>query len=180
MAEIILGQNKPEDTEWLDPKVLADGNILVENKMKLLNEPSDQRLNNVLGLLRDSRIIFPMTMILSDADKKRMAEAEEKKETFSPQDELSFGPDTVSGKNGKTFVPIFSQTLQIPNDYYESVQFARISMLKAIQLAHSVAGAEGLVLDPFTQPLELPFKIADVIPTIPSSIKPAEKPEENK
>lgn len=176
MAEELNGAKK-EDQEWLDPKYLADGNILIENKRKLLKEPSDKRLGNLLGLLRDSTLFIPMITVMSNEDKKRMEQAQKDKKEFVPQDELSFKPDTVTGKNGGKYIPVFSQRLQIPTDYLESVQFMPASSVMIVKIAHMVAKDDeeikGIVLDPFSEPLELPFKMADIIPTIPSSIKPA-------
>lgn len=162
------------DVEYLDPKELADGRIFNEYKEKLISDPSDKNLYNVLGLLRDSRVFLPMVTILSDADKARLAEAEKNGEQFEPKDPLEFAPDTVTTKDGGRFIPAFSQTLQIPNDYYETVQFMPIPVVKLVALAHKQEGTAGIVIDPFTKPLNLPFKMADIIPTIPSSIKPAE------
>lgn len=163
-----------EEKEYLDPRVLADGSILNQKKEELAKEPSNEKLYNLLGILRDSVVYIPMEMVLSDADKERMSHIKEG-EHFEPQDEMSFAPDTVKGKNDELFLPIFSQTKQIPEDYADNFQIMPIKAINCLKLAHGTDGVVGLVLDPFTTPLMLPYKMVDILPTIPTSIKPKEK-----
>lgn len=163
-----------EEKEYLDPRVLADGNILKEKKEELAKDPSNDKLYNLLGILRDSVVYIPMQMVLSDADKERMSKLKEG-EQFTPQDDMSFAPDTVKGKNDELYIPVFSQTQQIPQDYADNFQIMPIKSINCLKLAHGTDGVSGLVLDPFTTPLMLPYKMVDILPTIPSSLKPKEK-----
>ena len=47
-----------------------------------------------------------------------------------------------------------------------------VEAMQALRMAHAAGGLSGLVLDPFTDPVSLPFQTADIMVEMPSSLSP--------
>ena len=66
---------------------------------------------------------------------------------------------------------IFSQKEQIPEAYGAHFSLISLPALQCLSMAHGMEGVIGLVLDAFTQPLMLPFQVADLLPELPSHLE---------
>ena len=64
------------------------------------------------------------------------------------------------------------QTEQAPADYRRRFSVVSVEAMQALRMAHAAGGLSGLVLDPFTDPVSLPFQTADIMVEMPSSLSP--------
>ena len=159
--------------EYIDPKVLADGKMLLCLKADFIANQSYETLLPLLGCLRDSEIYLPAEAVMSAADEARLAAAKGKT-SFVNEDDICLSVDLLVAPDKTSWVPIFSQKEQIPKDYAEKHTVIKTDALHALELAHRAGTAEGLMLDAFTESVMLTFKVADVLRELPSHLPPRE------
>ena len=134
----------------VDPSVLEDGSLLLQMKERWLADSTDENFYGVLGCLRDSLVVVPV----------------------SESEEGKVRPDILQGSDGEYYFAVFSRKEQIPPEYASQVRCLRLPILRCLKLAHEAEGVAGLVLDAFTGPMLLPFEVADQLAKIPSNLKP--------
>lgn len=144
---------------------LKDGLVLLSLKHEYREAPDTDKLMKLLWFLKDSEIIVPMNVILSDDDQKWLD-----RHTLFPWtqkgwklgDEMTLEPDIVEDNEGGRAYPMFTNMAQLPDDYGEDFSYVKKSVVACVEEAKKMK-LEKLVLDPFTAPLSLPMDIADII-----------------
>ena len=156
---------------YVDPKSLESGAVLLLLKSRFIKDRGSETLFPLLGCLRDSVVHVPMQAILSEADQRRMA-AMKLGDTWRNRDPVRMRPDVLKMADGTVWFPIFSQIEQAPADYRRRFSVVSVEAMQALRMAHAAGGLSGLVLDPFTDPVSLPFQTADIMAEMPSSLSP--------
>lgn len=159
--------------EFVDAETLDDGKVLYTLKRMFLDEGTDETINALLGCLRDSVVKVPGKAVMSEADKKTFIEGIKKGvgATFTNESEIIFEPDILTDEDGNRAFPMFSCEDQIPEDYKQVVTMRDMYVIRCIQLAKADESLSGLVLDPFTEPVTIPFDIANIIDVKKSRIR---------
>ena len=147
---------------YVDPKTLESGAVLLLLKSRFIKDRGSETLFPLLGCLRDSVVHVPMQAILSEADQRRMA-AMKLGDTWRNRDPVRMRPDALKMADGTVWFPIFSQIEQAPADYRRRFSVVSVEAMQALRMAHAAGGLSGLVLDPFTDPVSLPFQTADIM-----------------
>lgn len=156
---------------YIDPKVLENGNVLRQLKQDLMENRTREDFISLLGCLRDSIVWVPVSAQISTRDQDSLTKAKAG-DIWTSQDEIRFRPDILLSPDQKRWFPIFSQKEQIPEEYVRSFSVIRLPALRCLNMAHNAEDIEGLVLDAFTIPLELPFGVADIMSKLESRLKP--------
>lgn len=144
---------------------LKDGLILLTLKHEYRKDPDTDKLMKLLWFLKDSEIIVPMNVVLSDDDQKwldRHSSFPWVQKGWKLGDKMQLEPDIVEDEKGRKAYPMFTNMAQLPDDYGEDFSYVKKSVISCIQEARRMK-LEKLVLDPFTAPLSLPMNIADII-----------------
>ncbi len=141
--------------EYVSPEALADGTALLVLKMKYLQTRDKRELFPLLNCLRDSWVFVPGDVMDSDGS-----------------DIIRMRPEFLTSRDGKRWLPIFSQAEQLPEEYRRRYSILRMDVPQCLEMAHAASDLSGIVLDAFTSPVTLPFEAADLIPQIPSMLKP--------
>lgn len=144
---------------------LKDGIVLLTLKHEYRKAPDTDKLMKLLWFLKDSEIIVPMNVVLSDDDQKwldRHVNSFWFQKGWKLGDEMTLEPDIVEDDKGGRAYPMFTNMAQLPDDYGENFSYVKKSVISCIQDARKMK-LEKLVLDPFTSPLSLPMDIADII-----------------
>lgn len=155
--------------EKITKDMLQSGSILLSIKKKVLSDGSDENYMSLLLCLRDSTLYVPLTMKMSSRDEEKFKNAKEGDEVEC-EDEVHLSPDIFKAEGGIMLFPIFSQKEQIPQEYAENFSVMPFGITECLQMAHSVEGVEGLVLDVFSEPLPISLQMADMIENLPSMI----------
>lgn len=155
--------------EKITKEMLADGNILLSMKKRLLSEYSNENMVSLLICLHDSTVYVPLTMKMSDRDEEKFKNAKEGEE-LECEDEVHLSPDIFKTDDGSQFFPLFSQPQQIPEEYAKDFSVMPFDISQCLEMAHAIDGVCGIVLDPLTQAVPLPFEVADMILKLPSMI----------
>ncbi len=145
----------------LSREKLADGNILLFLKERFQDDQNEDNLLELMQTLRDSILILPMQVMMSSADVERMRLYEENMK-FVADNEIEVIPATATIE-GENYMFIFSQAEQIPVDYSEAVTLMRAPWEKVYDYFTKDESIYGIVLDPFTENLELPEEIIHAI-----------------
>lgn len=156
--------------EYIEAKTLESGKVLLYLKYNFIENRSQETLFPLLSCLRDSQVIVPMNVIMSEADEDMFMNVKVG-DVVSTNDEIRLKPDIL--QNGDNFFfPIFSNAEQIPEDYGSHFSTINLSVLQCIEMAKSYEHVCGLVLDAFTDPVVLEYDLADLIPQFESRLKP--------
>ena len=159
LPEHPFGDNRVERAEL--EKELANGGVLVALKNHFTHEKNKENLIALLKCLKDSHVIVPMALDMSDEDRERIANASEGEE-IETRDEIKMQPEILEAK-GKRFFPIFSQTQQMPEEFGTSHNLMSMTTVEALDMAHQIDGLDGVVLDAFSQSVAMPFVTIDQI-----------------
>lgn len=159
-----------EENSYIDPKTLESGKVLLYLKHKFLEDQTEQALLSVLGCLRDSQVIVPVSMTMSEEDKEKLLSAK-KGDKFSASDEIRLKPDILQ-RGEQFFFPMFSNKEEMPQKYAANFSTINMSVLQCIQMAKTYEQVTGLVLDAFTDPLVLNYSLADLISELESRLRP--------
>ncbi|MBQ0165711.1 MAG: SseB family protein [Treponema sp.] len=144
---------------------MKDGLILLQLKHEYREAPDTDKLMKLLWFLKDSEIIVPMNIVLSENDQKWLDR--HSSALFAPRgwklgDEMTLEPDIVEDNEGGRAYPMFTNMAQLPDDYGEDFSYVKKSVVACVEEAKKMK-LEKLVLDPFTAPLSLPMEVADII-----------------
>ncbi len=142
-------------------KTLENGNLLRRLKHTFLTTQNRHTLMPVLACLRDSEVIVPVRVNVSDADKERILSAEKGK-SVATNDKVNFEPSLLGSDDG-VFLPIFSNAQQLKPDYSQRVTLLTIPAVQAMKMALSIPNINGLVLDAFTEAMLIPKESAELI-----------------
>lgn len=151
--------------EKMDPEVLAkeleNGDVLVNLRNYFITQKTPENLMPLLKCMKDSQIIVPMNLELSEEDLNRFENAEDG-ERMETSDEIKMLPAILEAK-GKRLFPMFSQVEQIPEDFKNDHNLVKMPTVQALNMAHAIKDLDGIVLDPLTAPVAMPFVTADMI-----------------
>ncbi|MBQ8973387.1 MAG: SseB family protein [Clostridia bacterium] len=117
---------------------LRDGSVLLFSKERYITDPTSHNLVMVLMCLKDSWVHLP-------------------------QGNEGAQASLVVGPSGGRYFPIFSQPAQAEE---QPVALREAPYVQCVRWAHECDCIEGLVLDPFTKPMVLPFPFADAAANI--------------
>jgi len=159
--------------KYVEADSLDGGKVLYTIKRMFLDERTPEKLDSLLSCLRDSIVRVPGRAVLSEEDQKRFIEGIKGGvgATFSNEDEVIFEPDILVNDDGERFFPIFCNDEQIPEDYKQNFSIKDIPVFRCIELAKMKDNVNGLVLDPFTEQITIPFEMANIIDRKKSRIK---------
>ncbi len=151
--------------KYADPEMLADGTVLLALKKSFLKDKTDEALFLFMTCMRDSVAYVPMIPMLSEEDRARMERGD-----TAPEGSILFRPDILPHSSGLSFFPLFTQKEQVPEGYTsKGITPLPMSVIRAVKLAKE-AGADSIVLDPFTEPCAIPLEAAEKIETLPSAL----------
>lgn len=145
----------------LSKEKLADGNVLLFLKERFQDDMNEDNLVELMQVLRESVLILPMQVIMSKSDQEMM-KMNDVGVKFVPEDEIQVLPATTRVEGDKCMF-VFSQAEQIPVDYSDAVSLMRAPFLKAYRYFKDDPTIACMLLDPFTENLELPGELLDAI-----------------
>lgn len=151
-------------------KDLDSGNLLRFLKHRFLTQQNRQTLMPVLSCLRDSEVIVPVQVNVSDADRARILNAA-KGESVDTIDPVSFKPDLLQSEDG-TFLPVFSNANQIDPEYAKNFALLTVPAVQCIRTALDMKDVSGLVIDAFTEAMLVPKESAEIILKMKSHLEP--------
>lgn len=151
-------------------KELENGNLLRFLKHRFLTQQNRQTLMPVLSCLRDSEVIVPVQVNVSDADRARILNAA-KGESVDTIDPVSFKPDLLQSEDG-TFLPVFSSADQIDPEYAKNFALLTVPAVQCIRTALDMKDVSGLVIDAFTEAMLVPKESAEIILKMKSHLEP--------
>lgn len=151
-------------------EMLSDGSILLSMKQRFLTEQTQENIMALLLCLRDSTVYVPLIMKMSSRDEEKFKSGKEG-DSVEFQDDVHLSPDIFMAEGREMFFPVFSQREQIDKEYAKDFSIMPFDIIKCLEMAHSIEGVCGIVLDPQTQPLPVLFEMADVIEKLPSMIE---------
>ena len=158
----------PIDAKDFTREKLADGNVLLAVKERLQDDMNEDNLIELMQVLRDSVLILPMRVLMSAADEERMRLYEENMKLVVENDvQVLPATATIEGEN---CMFVFSQAEQIPVEYSDAVTLMRAPRAKVYEYVSGDASLDAIVLDPFTENLELTRELADAISQLPSRL----------
>lgn len=158
--------------EKLTKQDFEDGKLLRYFKHVFLTEQTRRALMPVLGALRDTEVIVPVQISVSDADAEKILQLK-KGETFDVKDQFKFKPDLLQNDEG-TFFPAFSNAEQMPPEYAENFSPMKISAVQCIRMASQIKNINGIVLDAFTEAMLIPMESALLILKMKSRLEESE------
>lgn len=155
--------------EKITKEMLADGNVLLSMKRRVLNNYSSENMVSFLICLKDSTVYVPLNMKMSERDEEKFKNAKDGQE-LECEDEVHLSPDIFKTDDGSMFFPVFSQPQQIPEEYAKDFSVMPFSFSQCLEMAHAVETVGGVVVDPLSEAVPLPFEVADMTLRLPSMI----------
>lgn len=172
LLDLYEGFQEFRGIKYIDPESLEDGMVLCGLKQMFLDDVSVETFNPLAACLRDSIVKVPGNAIVSEADMQRFREGIKGGigATFSNEDVITFEPDIFHDEQGSTYFPMFCNEEQMPDDYRDHFTIKDMTVIQCIEMARK-KNTTGLVLDPFTDTLEISPEFAQNIEVCYSSIK---------
>lgn len=140
---------------------LADGNVLLSLKERFQDDMNEDNLVELMQVLRESVLILPMKVLMSASDQE-LLKMNDAGKNLSYENDIQVVPATAAIE-GEKYMFIFSQAEQIPVDYSETVTLMRAPWWKVYNYFTADETIHGIVLDPFTENLELPAELLAAI-----------------
>ena len=162
LPEFPFGDNRVAADEL--EKELENGDVLVALKSRFAEEKNQENLIALLKCMKDSKVIVPMRIEMSEEDAARIENATGGEE-IETRDEIKMVPEILQAKE-KRFFPMFSQIGQIPKEFGTSHNLMSMPTSEALDMAHQIENLDGIVLDAFSKSVAMPFVTADQIYTI--------------
>lgn len=162
LPEFPFGDNRVAADEL--EKELENGDVLVALKSRFAEEKNQENLIALLKCMKDSKVIVPMRIEMSEEDAARIENATDGEE-IETRDEIKMVPEILQAKE-KRFFPMFSQIGQIPKEFGTSHNLMSMLTSEALDMAHQIENLDGIVLDAFSKSVAMPFVTADQIYTI--------------
>lgn len=147
----------------------AQVKTLLEIKKMVLAKRNDGNFVSLCVSLKKATVFVPMNVKMDDEDEKRIQKSFEHGEIkVGTQIHLKNGlhlvPDIIQSQgDGKFHFPVFSERSEIPEGYVENFSITPVCFTDCIKLAKHTKKVESIVLDAFTEPLEISFELADFI-----------------
>ena len=149
------------EPKGLSREKLEDGNVLLFLKERFQDDMNEDNLVELMQVLRDSTVLVGVQVMMSAADQERMRLYEENMK-FVAENDVQVIPFTTSIED-ENYMFIFSQAEQIPVEFSDQVNIMRAPWAKVYEYFSSDPSIEGIVLDPFTENLELPAELIEAI-----------------
>ena len=162
LPEFPFGDNRVAADEL--EKELENGDVLVALKSRFAEEKNQENLIALLKCMKDSKVIVPMRIEMSEEDAARIENATDGEE-IETRDEIKMVPEILQAKE-KRFFPMFSQIGQIPKEFGTSHNLMSMPTSEALDMAHQIENLDGIVLDAFSKSVAMPFVTDDQIYTI--------------
>jgi len=152
----------------VDPQTLENGNVLRMLVEQFVNAPCEKYYVAVLRCLRDSFIVIPGNIEISDADMNAFLKAK-KGDMVTTREQMKFVPDIL--RNGdEFFLPVFSSADQM-GEYGNRFSKMERHFFDAMRYANGKENVCGIVLDAFTQPYVVRKGDFDFIGELPTMLK---------
>lgn len=158
---------------------LEDGTLLSLYKSLYLENQNQETLFSLMSCLKDAYAIVPMNTTRLSKKEADNLQNSKGSEDMDVDMEYKLEPELLQGEGMQAWLPVFSTIDEIPQDYLNEHEFVTGLVTDCIGLAHSYEELSGIVFDPFTSPMEIPFKLADLIDTVPSILELAHEADEN-
>ena len=178
-AQIGVEYTVPDDE--ITAELLEDGSYLKRAVGICRRNRTQLNLIKLARILRDSWVWVPCNAIFSDADNEAvnkvvMAAIENNDldslvgHTFTSQDEVRMVPDIL--QNGDDyFFPVFTSE-EAMGEYGEQFSKVQRHFLEAANLArNNEKKVNGIVINAFTEPFEIPVELFDIIAGMKSSVE---------
>ena len=147
-----------EQKTYIDPEYLAKGKELCALKVEFNVVKTQEALTNVFICMRNMKVLLPLRPSKdSDIGTKHDIVIGDR----------HFSPDTIQAQDGSGFLAVFSQPEEIPEAMAKVTTFRYMDTVECVEMAHDFDGFIGIVLDPYTERLVLPFEVADQIKNMP-------------
>ncbi len=145
---------------------LASGNVLVSLIVQLHNNNVPGNFYSALSCLRDSVLLVPVPL------KHAKTGAGDPGRLFSAGQTREMNPDILTARDRETrLLPAFAQMKQIPPDYRKKFTVVAMEFMEILDLAEA-AGTDGIVVDPFSVPLNVGKDLYGFIRSLPSRLVP--------
>lgn len=130
-----------------DRKALEDGKVLRVMIDRLIEEPSDLRMIQLLNCLTDCQVAIPCNARISEANQEIMKNAKVGDE-IKLQDELGFSPDNLITPDGHRYIPLFSNESKADPEYIKHFSVLHMYISDLMPHYDNIKGeAEGFLLD---------------------------------
>lgn len=148
---------------------LQSGNVLLYLKQQFLKNRTTENFMMFASCLRDSVVWVPHVATISAEDKEQLKKAKVD-DIVKTKETIRMKPEILITDGGEKYYPMFSQQKQIPESYKEQFSFIAMQTLICLDNAHANPVLNGIILDPFTEPVILPFDLADFLKEFPSRL----------
>jgi type I restriction enzyme M protein len=156
---------KEEKEEEVNSEALRDGTLLLDVKREFAENPSEESFARLCAALALSCVTVPGSFEADEADMEQLRHAKVDV-TYTLMGNLRFRPDILRDKEGHFYLPVFSNKGQMPEEYASQFSSITVTAREAARMAAGPKGLQGLVLDPFTAPVEIPFSVAEQIKSL--------------
>ena len=141
-----------------------DEHLISTLKLNVIREKNDERARKALfelfGALHGGTVYVPVSAVVSAADAAQGMNAVPG-DAATAKDTVRLKPDILKKGDGSLYFPIFSHVDEVPEDYRQRFSILPMRYTQALATAKATAELKGLVLDGFTEPLQIPFGLAD-------------------
>lgn len=147
-------------------EALKSGKVLLELKRRFLEQPSRNRMIELIDCLTDSLLYVPMNAILSDKNTEALKNCKVGDEVKLVED-LRMTPDYLQNPEGNLYIPVFSQKEQVDKNYCKQFSGIYIHISEVIELyKHPREKLAGIILDAHTKPIIFDDNLIDIIEKI--------------
>ena len=156
----------------VDPETLEGGKILRYLVKRFLDGNSNTKYYmDALSCLRDSQVVIPGIVSMSDADFQAFRNAKTG-DVISLNEKTGFVPDIIES-GGQPCLPVFSNPEQMGKEYCENSSMVTMDFLDALEIAASREYLSGIMLDARTVPFYVPKNLFELVRSLPSRLDPA-------
>jgi len=155
----------------MNETTLESGDALVRFLHNFEQERTSENAMFVLQCLRDSVVIIPCTLRMSDEDAEQIKKSAEDGSIVQTKDEIGMKPDFLIDQNTQELVfPVFSQSEQIPPDYGANFSNLCMPFIEVCSTGQSFDDVNTISVDPFTFNFRLGKELMDVVLKLPTMI----------
>ncbi len=139
-----------------------DGSGILALKTLFLEKETEEALLALLKGLHGKHVYTLMNTEISEEDREKLLNADVG-EALQLEQEMGIKPHLLMTEEHTVWFPIFSMESEIPESELEKYTLLRLPISQCLEFAHAVDIASGLMLDPFTDGMNIPFELADLI-----------------
>ena len=145
---------------------LKDGKVLNKLIERFLISKNPDDLEAIFLCLVDSELFVPIAPNMKKKDIKILNKINDDKE-FINKKAIEIRPDWLKerGKE-KVLLPIFSNEEEAPKEYHDDFLWINLTLDDCIKMIIENNNCKGLVLNPFTTPIEITGEYLSVLKTI--------------